>query len=400
MNGEGQLQPVPFPTDALLGPGIPRHARQINTLTHGEVVCAVTISNPTKYVYTGGKGCVKVWDIGHGGGGSIKHVSQLDCLQRDNYIRWVSRTCTFRGCPSFNAANVSTIDDEFHLKNRACLFEDTNSQVLCLNADRWSCCQTAEPWSSAERRVNWSSGTWPARRQGSKRNWRRPLRRVTRWPFRRIRRSASVVAATVTSPCGICRTRSWSGSSKGTRTALPVSTSRPMDRNCGPEGWTIPCVLGTWGKAGNCNSTTSLRKYFRWAIVQPVNGWPSVWKTRTSRSFMRPSLINISCTYTSPAFCRCASRPAENGSSPLARTICWTPGVRRTALRYFRWASLKKLLYTPGKEAVICVINYFSSRRSPRRCWAATYPPTTSTSWPDPVTRKPLYTKWFTRLHR
>lgn len=98
MNGEGQLQPVPFPTDALIGPGIPRHARQINTLTHGEVVCAVTISNPTKYVYTGGKGCVKVWDIGHGGGGSIKHVSQLDCLQRDNYIRSVA--------PRFHALGV------------------------------------------------------------------------------------------------------------------------------------------------------------------------------------------------------------------------------------------------------------------------------------------------------
>ncbi|XP_054287084.1 protein groucho isoform X4 [Macrosteles quadrilineatus] len=87
MNGDGQLQPVPFPSDALLGPGIPRAARQINTLSHGEVVCAVTISNPTKYVYTGGKGCVKVWDI------SQPHakapVSQLDCLQRDNYIRSV-----------------------------------------------------------------------------------------------------------------------------------------------------------------------------------------------------------------------------------------------------------------------------------------------------------------------
>ncbi|KAK0161087.1 hypothetical protein PV327_009602 [Microctonus hyperodae] len=89
MNGEGQLQPVPFPTDALSGPGIPRHARQINTLIHGEVVCAVTISNPTKYVYTGGKGCVKVWDIGQGNNGSSKPVSQLDCLQRDNYIRSV-----------------------------------------------------------------------------------------------------------------------------------------------------------------------------------------------------------------------------------------------------------------------------------------------------------------------
>lgn len=78
MNGEGQLQPVPFPTDALMGPGIPRHARQINTLSHGEVVCAVTISNPTKYVYTGGKGCVKVWDISQPG--SKSPVSQLDCL--------------------------------------------------------------------------------------------------------------------------------------------------------------------------------------------------------------------------------------------------------------------------------------------------------------------------------
>ncbi|XP_017102060.1 protein groucho isoform X2 [Drosophila bipectinata] len=87
MNGEGSLQPVPFPPDALVGVGIPRHARQINTLSHGEVVCAVTISNPTKYVYTGGKGCVKVWDISQPGNKSP--VSQLDCLQRDNYIRSV-----------------------------------------------------------------------------------------------------------------------------------------------------------------------------------------------------------------------------------------------------------------------------------------------------------------------
>uniref|UniRef100_A0A8C0ULN7 TLE family member 4, transcriptional corepressor n=1 Tax=Cyanistes caeruleus TaxID=156563 RepID=A0A8C0ULN7_CYACU len=63
----------------------PSHARQINTLNHGEVVCAVTISNPTRHVYTGGKGCVKVWDISHPGNKSP--VSQLDCLNRDNYIR-------------------------------------------------------------------------------------------------------------------------------------------------------------------------------------------------------------------------------------------------------------------------------------------------------------------------
>ncbi|XP_042898489.1 transducin-like enhancer protein 4 isoform X4 [Parasteatoda tepidariorum] len=85
VNADGQMMPVPFPPDALIGPGIPRHARQINTLSHGEVVCAVTISNPTKYVYTGGKGCVKVWDISQPG--SKTAVSELVCLQRENYIR-------------------------------------------------------------------------------------------------------------------------------------------------------------------------------------------------------------------------------------------------------------------------------------------------------------------------
>ncbi|GAB0097142.1 TLE_N domain-containing protein [Sergentomyia squamirostris] len=87
VSADGQMQPVPFPPDALIGAGIPRHARQINTLSHGEVVCAVTISNPTKYVYTGGKGCVKAWDISQPG--NKNPVSQLDCLQRDNYIRSV-----------------------------------------------------------------------------------------------------------------------------------------------------------------------------------------------------------------------------------------------------------------------------------------------------------------------
>ncbi|RWS27405.1 transducin-like enhancer protein 4 [Leptotrombidium deliense] len=85
VSADGSIQPVPFPSDALIGPGIPRHARPIDTLNHGEVVCAVTISNPTKFVYTGGKGCVKVWDISQPG--SKNPISQLDCLQRDNYIR-------------------------------------------------------------------------------------------------------------------------------------------------------------------------------------------------------------------------------------------------------------------------------------------------------------------------
>uniref|UniRef100_UPI00358E4127 transducin-like enhancer protein 3 isoform X6 n=1 Tax=Myxine glutinosa TaxID=7769 RepID=UPI00358E4127 len=85
VSADGQMQPVPFPPDALIGPSIPRHARQISLLGHGDVVCAVTISNPTRHVYTGGKGCVKVWDIRDQGGKSP--ISQLDCLNRDNYIR-------------------------------------------------------------------------------------------------------------------------------------------------------------------------------------------------------------------------------------------------------------------------------------------------------------------------
>lgn len=88
------MQPVPFPPDALMGPGIPRHARQINTLSHGEVVCAVTISNPTRHVYTGGKGCVKIWDISQPG--SKSPVSQLDCLVRVK--------------PSYNCADITYLN--------------------------------------------------------------------------------------------------------------------------------------------------------------------------------------------------------------------------------------------------------------------------------------------------
>ncbi|NWW85230.1 TLE2 protein, partial [Rhynochetos jubatus] len=80
VSADGQMQPVPFPPDALVGSGIPRHARQLHTLTHGEVVCAVTISNSTRHVYTGGKGCVKVWDVGQPG--TKTAVAQLDCLVR------------------------------------------------------------------------------------------------------------------------------------------------------------------------------------------------------------------------------------------------------------------------------------------------------------------------------
>lgn len=77
------MQPVPFPPDALIGPGIPRHARQINTLNHGEVVCAVTISNPTRHVYTGGKV-------------HFKYISHIFRTLQTHYVFFVKHLTQFR----------------------------------------------------------------------------------------------------------------------------------------------------------------------------------------------------------------------------------------------------------------------------------------------------------------
>ena len=107
VSADGQMQPVPFPSDALVGAGIPRHARQLHTLAHGEVVCAVTISGSTQHVYTGGKGCVKVWDVGQPG--AKTPVAQLDCLVR----WWTARAGTLTGAglanpkPTFGAYRSS-----------------------------------------------------------------------------------------------------------------------------------------------------------------------------------------------------------------------------------------------------------------------------------------------------
>lgn len=52
--GEGASQPTIFPNEP--SHNIPKVAKEMEVLNHGEVVCAVTISNPTRFVYTGGKG--------------------------------------------------------------------------------------------------------------------------------------------------------------------------------------------------------------------------------------------------------------------------------------------------------------------------------------------------------
>ncbi|CAI5438162.1 unnamed protein product [Caenorhabditis angaria] len=91
----GQVQPTVFPADSQVGQGIPKGMNRKMELPHGEVVCAVTIARDNSRVYTGGKGCVKIWDIRESdlaaqpsGGTPITRapVSTLECL-KDNYIR-------------------------------------------------------------------------------------------------------------------------------------------------------------------------------------------------------------------------------------------------------------------------------------------------------------------------
>ncbi len=58
-----QLQPFTFPSDVYDATDCPRKIKILSHLTHGDVVCAVTISDLNKHIYTGGKGCVKIWDL-------------------------------------------------------------------------------------------------------------------------------------------------------------------------------------------------------------------------------------------------------------------------------------------------------------------------------------------------
>lgn len=116
--------PVPFSPDAFFAPGVPHQAKSVHILDHGEVVCAVTINNIARHVYTGGKGTVKVWDLAQitshniGAGGIVASsnspvsntvgsspssslgltpstklcLASLDCLQRDKYVRSIKLT--------------------------------------------------------------------------------------------------------------------------------------------------------------------------------------------------------------------------------------------------------------------------------------------------------------------
>ena len=60
---EGGVQPVPIAPDAAVAPGLPRSIRNLYTLLHNEVVCAVAISNPVRHIYTGGKVCMYMYTL-------------------------------------------------------------------------------------------------------------------------------------------------------------------------------------------------------------------------------------------------------------------------------------------------------------------------------------------------
>jgi len=62
---------------------VPRGVRVLNTLPHGDVVCAVAIHPSSSLIYTGGKGSIKLWDITSS---SKKSLANLYCLA-DNFVR-------------------------------------------------------------------------------------------------------------------------------------------------------------------------------------------------------------------------------------------------------------------------------------------------------------------------
>jgi len=108
--GNSVTTPVPMTPDAITGPNIPTSARELATLMHGEVVCAVTISEASKRIYTGGKGCVKIWDLKQTGNVRTP-LSSMKCLNDDSYIRFCKLLSDDRTLIVGGEANVISICD-------------------------------------------------------------------------------------------------------------------------------------------------------------------------------------------------------------------------------------------------------------------------------------------------
>jgi len=82
---DGINQPAVFPDDAFSDPDVPKKVEKQFELNQGEVVCAITFAPTNDRVYTGGKGCVKLWDISNKDSATAP-IKSFNCLN-DNYIR-------------------------------------------------------------------------------------------------------------------------------------------------------------------------------------------------------------------------------------------------------------------------------------------------------------------------
>lgn len=95
LDPEGRPKIIPCSPRALADPAVPKKAREVFSLDHGEVVCAVALSNPTRNIYTGGKGFVKVWSLDNSESNNEiratktihNPVAELACLPPDAYVR-------------------------------------------------------------------------------------------------------------------------------------------------------------------------------------------------------------------------------------------------------------------------------------------------------------------------
>ncbi|PAV74674.1 hypothetical protein WR25_19456 [Diploscapter pachys] len=139
----GPMQPTVFPPDAHSAQGVPKSMHKRLELPHGEVVCAVTIAADNSKVYTGGKGCVKIWDISRLAEAPRTPITSLPCLN-DNYIR---------SCKLFSDGNTLVVGGEapkiyiWDLEKQTKKFEiDTEAQAcyaLALSQDHkqlFACC--------------------------------------------------------------------------------------------------------------------------------------------------------------------------------------------------------------------------------------------------------------------
>lgn len=95
LDPDGRPKYIPCSPGALADPAVPKKAREVFSLDHGEVVCAVALSNPTRNVYTGGKGFVKVWSLDNSESNNEiraakvmrQPLTELPCLPEDAYVR-------------------------------------------------------------------------------------------------------------------------------------------------------------------------------------------------------------------------------------------------------------------------------------------------------------------------